>query len=184
MLPTAWPLLGMFNRLTAARQDRGALRGLLIFGYLLIWGVFGLLAHAIDNCVHMLVADNPWLIFNGWIVGAAMLGLAGAFQFSVVKYHCLEKCRTPFGFVNRHWRAEAPRRQAFVLGVHHGIYCVGCCWAIMMLMFVVGTGNVGVMLVLGALMAVEKNVAWGRRLSAPLGIGLLLWSGVVVLQHL
>ena len=70
-----------------------------------------------------------------------------------------------------------------MLGAHHGVFCVGCCWAIMLLMFVVGTGSVGWMLVLAAAMAIEKNAPWGRRLSAPLGVGLLLWSGVVVAQH-
>jgi predicted metal-binding membrane protein len=65
------------------------------------------------------------------------------------------------------------------LGLDHGVYCVGCCWAIMLLMFVVGTGNVGWMLALGAIMAVEKNTPWGRRLSRPLG-GALLATAVVI----
>ena len=66
------------------------------------------------------------------------------------------------------------------LGLDHGLYCVGCCWAIMLLMFVVGTGNVGWMLALGAVMAVEKNLPGGRRLSGPLGLALIAWAGVVV----
>ena len=64
--------------------------------------------------------------------------------------------------------------------MHHGLFCVGCCWAIMLLMFVVGTGSVGWMLAIGAVKANEKNVAWGRRLSAPLGIALLLASAAVL----
>lgn len=105
--------------------------------------------------------------------------VAGLFQFSRLKYHCLDKCRTPLGFIVQHWRGRAPRRDAFLLGAHHGVFCVGCCWAIMLLMFVVGTGNVGWMLVLGALMAIEKNTAWGRRLSLPLGFVLLAWAAVI-----
>jgi predicted metal-binding membrane protein len=70
-----------------------------------------------------------------------------------------------------------------LLGAHHGLYCVGCCWALMLLMFVVGTGSVGWMLALGAVMAAEKNLAWGRRLSAPLGIGLLVWSAAIVIAE-
>ncbi len=73
----------------------------------------------------------------------------------------------------QHWHGPQPLRSAFQLGLDHGLYCVGCCWAIMLLMFVVGTGNVGWMLGLGAVMAVEKNMPWGRRLSRPLGAGLL-----------
>jgi predicted metal-binding membrane protein len=66
------------------------------------------------------------------------------------------------------------------MGLHHGLYCVGCCWALMLLMFVVGTGSVGWMLLLGAVMAAEKNLPWGRWLSAPLGLALLAWSGGIV----
>ena len=60
-----------------------------------------------------------------------------------------------------------------MLGINHGLFCVGCCWALMLLMFAVGVGNVAWMLVLGAVMAVEKNMPWGRKLSAPLGVALL-----------
>ena len=70
-------------------------------------------------------------------------------------------------------------RNALRLGLDHGVFCVGCCWAIMLLMFVVGTGNVGWMLALGTLMAVEKNMPWGDRLSRPLGAALLLGAAIV-----
>jgi predicted metal-binding membrane protein len=183
MLPTALPLLTRFGRLTERDPDRGRLLGLVISGYLVVWGAFGLAAHVFDTGLHSLVAANPWLIANGWSVGAAVLAAAGAFQFSALKYHCLDKCRAPFSFLNAHWRGQAPAREALALGVHHGVFCVGCCWAIMLLMFVVGTGSVGWMLVLGAAMAAEKTMPWGRRLSAPLGVGLLGWSGAVVAGH-
>jgi predicted metal-binding membrane protein len=183
MLPTALPLLAVFGRLTARRQDGGTLMALVVVGYLLVWAAFGVAAHALDAGLHVLVVATPWLWLNGWIVGAGVLAVAGAFQFSALKYHCLDKCRTPFSFVHQHWRGRSARREAFLLGAHHGVFCVGCCWAIMLLMFVVGTGSVGWMLALGAVMAVEKNATWGRRLSAPLGAGLLLWSGLVVAQH-
>ena len=180
MLPTTLPLLAIFARMTSSRPDRGVLVTLLIVGYLSIWTAFGLLAHGADMALHAIVAGNAVLSFNGWIVGVVVLAIAGLFQFSGLKYRCLDKCRTPFSFVNEHWRGRAERRQSFLLGVHHGLFCVGCCWAIMLLMFVVGTGSVGWMLAIGAVMAIEKNVAWGRRLSAPLGIALLLTSVAVL----
>jgi predicted metal-binding membrane protein len=176
MVPTVLPLLALFARVVQGRLDRGTLMALLVVGYLSVWGAFGLLAHAADLTLHAVLAGNAFLTFNGWIVGVIVLAIAGAFQFSKLKYRCLDKCRTPFSFLNEHWRAGAVRRQSFLLGMHHGIFCVGCCWAIMLLMFVVGTGGVGWMLAIGALMAIEKNVAPGRRLSAPLGAGLLLGS--------
>jgi predicted metal-binding membrane protein len=183
MLPTTLPLLGIFSRLVETRPDRAMLLTLVIAGYLGIWTAFGLAAHAIDYGLHGAAAALPWLAVNGWVLGAGVLAAAGAFQFSSLKYECLDKCRAPFSFVNEHWRGLASYRQSFLLGVHHGIFCVGCCWAIMLLMFVVGTGSVGWMLVLGAVMAIEKNVSWGRRLSAPLGVGLLGWASLIVLGH-
>jgi predicted metal-binding membrane protein len=183
MLPTTLPLIGIFERLVEYRPDRAALLSLLILGYLSIWGAFGLVAHAIDYLLHGIVIALPWFTFNGWIVGAGVLAVAGTFQLSTLKYHCLDKCRTPFSFVNEHWTGQSPQRQSFLLGAHHGIFCVGCCWAIMLLMFVVGTGSVGWMLALGAVMAIEKNVSWGRRLSVPLGIGLLACAVFIVAEH-
>jgi predicted metal-binding membrane protein len=109
--------------------------------------------------------------------------LAGAFQFSKLKYRCLDKCRAPFSFVIEHWRGGDTRWQALRLGAHHGVFCVGCCWALMFLMFAVGTGSIGWMLALGAIMAVEKNMPWGRKLSAPLGIVLLAWGVLIVVDH-
>jgi predicted metal-binding membrane protein len=70
-----------------------------------------------------------------------------------------------------------------LLGIRHGIFCVGCCWALMLLMFAVGVGNVGWMLALGALMAVEKNMPWGRKLSAPVGVALLGCGALILLSH-
>jgi predicted metal-binding membrane protein len=176
MLPTVVPLLAIFARMTRDRADRSMLMTLLIVGYLTAWAGFAVLAHVADIALHALVAENVFLALNGWIFGVIVLAIAGAFQFSKLKYDCLHKCRTPFSFVNERWHGAAVHRQSYMLGLHHGIFCVGCCWAIMLLMFILGTGSVGWMLAIGALMAIEKNASWGRRLSAPLGGGLLLAS--------
>jgi predicted metal-binding membrane protein len=114
------------------------------------------------------------------MIGGVVLLLAGAYQFTPLKYLCLDKCRSPFSFIAEHWRGRGEQAQAFLLGVHHARFCVGCCWMLMLLSFAVGVGNLGWMLGLGAIMAVEKNLPWGRRLSAPLGVVLLGW-GVALL---
>src|SRR3712207_205484 len=111
-----------------------------------------------------------------WMVGALLLVLAGVYQFSPWKYRCLDACRSPLSFITAHWRGYAERRQAFRLGANHGLFCVGCCWSLMVVMFAVGAGNLGWMLLLGAVMAIEKNTAWGRRVAAPLGVVLLGWG--------
>ena len=173
MLPTTLPLLDTFGRVTAGRPDAARLVHCVVAGYLVVWLAFGVVAHGLDWLVHEGVARVDGLAAHGWAIGAAAIGIAGVFQFTPLKYRCLEQCRTPLSFIMRHWRGGAERRRAFALGAHHGLFCVGCCWALMLLMFVVGTASVGWMLAIGAVMAVEKNMPWGRRISAPLGVALV-----------
>ena len=181
MLPTSLPLVQLFQRLTRQRPNPTRLVVLLIAGYLSVWVMFGVVAHIGDRGLHELVEMSAWLEANAWMLGAGTLLLAGAYQFTPLKYHCLDKCRSPLSFITEHWLGNRQQAQAFRLGVHHGIFCVGCCWSLMLLMFAVGVGNLGWMLVLGTVMAVEKNMSWGRRLSAPLGVVLLAGALLVLL---
>ena len=183
MLPTTLPLLRVFARITADRPDARRLVTLAIAGYVIAWTGFGLVAHVADSGLHALAASSAWLSTHGWAIGVAVLALAGAFQFSSLKYRCLERCRTPFGFVNARWQGSRPAREALRVGFDHGVFCVGCCWALMLVTFVVGMGSLGWMLLLAGLMAAEKNLPAGRRLAAPAGAGLLLAAGAVLLVH-
>jgi len=184
MLPTTLPLLDMFRRVAEGRANRDALVVLVVAGYLAAWTAFGIAAHLADALAHRAAAESAWLTLNGWIFGVALLAGAGLFQFSALKYRCLDKCRTPMSFLQQHWQGRNDRRNALLLGLRHGAFCVGCCWALMLLMFAVGTGSVGWMLGLGVVMAAEKNLPWGRRLSAPLGLGLLAAAAAVLLLNL
>lgn len=184
MLPTTLPLLEAFRRLTSAHPQRHRLLVALVAGYLGVWLLFGLLVDAVDTALHALVAANGWLLFNGWVVGVVVLALAGAYQFSRLKYACLDRCRSPLSFVMEHWHGANPWRDALRLGAHHGLFCIGCCWSLMVVMFVVGGGSIGWMLALAALMAAEKNVAWGRHLAAPTGAALLLCAAAIALRQL
>jgi predicted metal-binding membrane protein len=184
MLPTTLPVLAILDRMTVRRADHGLLVGLAVAGYVTVWAGFGVAAHLADLALASGVRQSAWLTFNGWALGAAVLTLAGLFQFSGLKRRCLERCRTPLGQVMQHWRGRRPRREAWGLGLAHGAFCVGCCWALMLIMFVVGTGNVGWMLLLGLTMAAEKNFPWGRRLSTPLGLGLIGWGTATVALNL
>jgi predicted metal-binding membrane protein len=184
MLPTSLPLIVLFAAIARRRPDWPALVGLLIAGYLGAWTLFGLLAHLGDLALHGVVEGSARLSAHAWAIGAATLLVAGLYQFTPLKYHCLDKCRSPLGFIMAHWRGRHERRQALLLGLRHGLYCVGCCWSLMLLMFAVGVGNIGWMLTLGAAMAIEKNLPWGRRLSAPLGSALLGWGLAIVLAAL
>ncbi|CAN0625604.1 conserved membrane protein of unknown function [Burkholderia multivorans] len=183
MLPTTLSLFNAFERVVMGRPDRARLLTLVALGYVAAWSGFGLIAHGLHALLLNGVARVPALVWHGWLIGAATLALAGAFQFSALKTRCLDRCRTPLGFVIGHWRGRAPQRHAFELGARHGLFCVGCCWALMLLMFIVGTGSLGWMLALAAAMAAEKNAAWGRQLSAPLGAALLGGAVLIVATH-
>jgi predicted metal-binding membrane protein len=180
MLPTSLPLIDMFRRMTVKREDAGLLLGLLITGYILVWSAFGVAALFGDRFIHIAVEESAWLEGNAYLVGGATLVVAGLYQFTPLKYMCLDKCRSPMMFIAGRWGGANHRVSALRLGIDHGIFCVGCCWSLMLLIFVVGVGNVGWMLILGAIMAVEKNVSWGKQLSAPLGASLAI-GGLAIL---
>jgi predicted metal-binding membrane protein len=173
MLPTTLPLIRLFRVITNNRSNHLVLVGLLATGYLMVWMACGVLVHVADLGVHEASERIRWLESNDWVIGAGTLLLAGVYQFTPLKYHCLDKCRSPFSFINGRWSGGNELRQSFQIGLDHGIFCLGCCWTLMLLMFGVGAGNVGWMLLLGSVMAVEKNMPWGRRLSAPLGFSLI-----------
>ena len=169
MLPTSLPLVALFHSFVRARPNRVRLTALLVAGYLSVWTLFGVLVHFGDARLHEAVERIPRLEANAWAIGAGTILLAGAYQLSPLKYHCLDKCRSPLSFVMEHWRGGRGEAESFRLGVHHGLYCLGCCWSLMLLMFAVGVGNLAWMLALGAVMAVEKNVPWGAVLVATRG---------------
>ncbi|HEX5148362.1 MAG TPA: DUF2182 domain-containing protein [Candidatus Limnocylindrales bacterium] len=180
MLPTVIPLLATFRALVAGRRRPGMLVGLAIAGYLVTWTAFGLVAWIGDRGIHAAVDAIPWLAANPRFVLAGTFVVAGAYQFSRLKYRCLDECRSPLGFVLNRWQGRAERREAFGLGIAHGLFCVGCCWSLMLVMFAVGLGSMAWMLALGAVTAVEKNAPWGHRLGRPLGVVLLLAGLAVV----
>jgi predicted metal-binding membrane protein len=184
MLPTTYPLLGMFRNVARGRADENRLTLLVVAGFFVAWFAFGVAAHVADVALARGAEQFPWIAINGWIVGAAVLAAAGLFQFSALKYRCLEQCRTPFAFVVSRWHGRAPAREAFRIGLDHGVFCVGCCWALMLCMFVVGTASIGWMLALAALMAAEKNLAGGARLRLPVGLGLLAVASTTVLARI
>jgi predicted metal-binding membrane protein len=182
MLPTSLPLIGMFHRMTRHRTDCAPLVGLVITGYLLVWTLFGVVAVLGDGVLHTVVERNAWLGVHAWVIGAGIFAVAGLYQFTPLKYYCLDKCRSPLSFLILHWHGRRDRSHAMRLGVRHGLFCLGCCWSLMLLMFAVGMGNLGWMLLLGGVMSLEKNLPWGHRLRVPVGIVLLCGSLAITLR--
>jgi predicted metal-binding membrane protein len=174
MLPSSVPLVVTFAALVGRRRRPGQLVVLLLAGYLLVWGAFGLAAWIADRGIHAAVDALPWLAEHPQIIIATTLATAGLWQFSPFRDRCLDECRSPLGFVLNRWRGASERREALTMGIAHGAFCVGCCWTLMLVMFGVGLASLSAMLVLGAITAIEKNLAWGRRISRPLGVILIL----------
>lgn len=138
----------------------------------LVWSGFGAVAFLGDVLVHRTVDATPWLAERPWMVAGATLLLAGAFQFSPVKDRCLRECRHPGGFLlRRYGRGSGP---AFRLGRDHGLFCLGCCWALMLVGFAAGVANLWWMVALTALMVFEKTGRDGERGTAPIGIALIV----------
>jgi predicted metal-binding membrane protein len=171
MLPTSSPLFLLFHAMVADRRDAYRLLGLLAGGYLFVWTLFGLFAFLLNRAANSV----DWLVQNARAASALILLVAGLYQFSPLKYACLDKCRSPMLFLVERW-SSSPRgsADAFRVGTAHGLYCVGCCWALMLVMVAAGAGSLAWMLVLGIAMAMEKNLPWGRRLGAPIGVVLLV----------
>lgn len=172
MLPSSLPLVTVFHTMTR----RASLVAGLVAGYLGIWALFGLAAFAADAGLHRLLEAPARLHARADLIPATLLLAAGLFQFSPLKSSCLRQCRSPIGFVIRHWHGGRRTLQAFFLGVRHGVFCVGCCWALMLLMVAVGGAHLGWMFLLGSIMFVEKTVEWGRWITAPVGALLALWG--------
>jgi predicted metal-binding membrane protein len=180
MLPTSLSLVALFRSFVRRRPRPGRLVLLLVLGYLSVWTAFAGVVHMMDLWIHETVDRVAWLGAHAWIISAATILFAGVYQFTPLKYACLDQCRSPMSFILQHWHGDREGLQAFRLGVHHGLFCLGCCWSLMLVMFAVGAGNIGWMLLLGAVMAVEKNAPWGRRLAAPLGATLVAWGAVLI----
>ncbi len=180
MLPTSLPLLATFRAVVGRRPHPDRLALLVVAGYVATWTAVGLGLFVMDSGVHAVVDAVPWLAAHPNVVVALTLLGAGAYQFSPLKYRCLEACRSPLMFVMGHWHAARPGREAFEIGIRHAAYCVGCCWSVMLVLFALGMGNLAWMLGAGVVMAVEKNVPGGRRLGRPLGVVLLLAGGTIL----
>ncbi|MGH2475373.1 MAG: DUF2182 domain-containing protein [Candidatus Limnocylindrales bacterium] len=174
MLPSSIPLVLTFGALVRRRRRPSLLVLLLLTGYLIAWGAFGLGAWLADRGIHAAVATIPWLAEHPQVIIATTLAAAGLWQFSPVRDRCLEECRSPLGFVINRWQGTSEQAEALRMGIAHGVFCVGCCWSLMLVMFGVGLGSLTAMLVLGGLTAVEKNLPIGRRLSRPIGAVLLV----------
>lgn len=181
MLPSAAPMLLLFSSVQRKRlsEVEAAKRtGFFAGGYLLIWLAWSGLAAGFQWAVQsrLLLSPHlsPHLTPTSVLLSGAFLLLAGLYEFTSWKNACLIQCQSPLGFLLTRWR-EGPWG-AFRMGLRHGAYCLGCCWALMGLLFVGGVMNLLWMAVLAGFVLLEKAVARGPRLSRVAGVVLIGWG--------
>ena len=176
MLPSAAPLILLFGAAARRRAPAGAASRIyaLVAGYLAIWTLFSLAATGLQRIASRLLIVTPMMEATT-VAAGVLLVIAGAYQFTPLKHTCLRVCQSPLGFLMSHWRDGSAG--AFRLGVAHGVYCVGCCWALMLLLFAGGVMNLTVILVLTAFVLIEKLTPFGARGAWVTG-GLLIGTGL------
>jgi predicted metal-binding membrane protein len=178
MLPTAAPMVLAYADIAetaAARREKVVSPLVLTLGYMVVWLGFAAIAAALQWVLARLALLDPALAtVRGLFAGAILLG-AGAYQFSALKHACLTQCQRPLPFFLAHW-STLPA-DVFRLGLRQGLYCLGCCWAMMLVMFAVGVMNVVWMALLGVIMGLEK-VMTTNRFSRAVGV-VLIGAGVI-----
>jgi predicted metal-binding membrane protein len=159
-------------RATAWERVNGV--GQFLAGYLIVWAAFGLLAYVAFGGAGRLVDSSPTAA--KW-VGAAIFAVAGIYQLTPLKEVCLRHCRTPVGSLFHYASFQGPARDLRV-GIHHGAYCVACCWGLMIVLIAVGAMNIAVMAALAVVILIEKVWKYGRPFSVAIG-GVLLLAAVL-----
>lgn len=184
MLPSAAPMIRTYCEIadTARAKGEPVVHPLiLVAGYLAVWLAASLVFAGLTLGLQTLAPDRQAIGPVSDVIAAVLLGAAGLYQFSNLKEACLKKCRRPFSILFARW-SDRPQR-IFRLGIEQGIWCLGCCWALMLVMFAVGIMNLFWMALLGLFALFEKQVN-GRLPSRIAGAILLVWAGTLLLVSL
>ncbi len=182
MLPAVAPVVGLYA--LAARRGVVAAVPVFVCGYLLVWAASSLPAYAVSRAVTGPLMDGePWV---GRATGAALL-VAAAYQLTPLKATCLRHCRSPMSFFLSRTRSLSRPGTAFAAGAGHGLYCLGCCWALMGILIAVGGMQLGWALALAAVLTLEKLAPWGEAVgrasaavAAVLGVALVAQPSLLV----
>jgi predicted metal-binding membrane protein len=178
MSPAAAPVLLLFAATHARRAERGVRATVPMFGlgYIAVWVGFSAVATLAQWALHNAALLSPMMATASPRLAGALLIAAGVYQLTPIKRACLTHCQTPLGFLMSHWRDGAAG--AFQMGLRHGIYCLGCCWALMLVLFAVGVMNLVWVAVLTGFILLEKMGESSARVAGAGGI-LLVALGIL-----
>ena len=185
MVPSVTPMVMMFTMVNRRRRqdpDRGFLlpTGIFVVGYLIAWSVFSAGVSVAQWGLHAAALLSPMMASTSAILGGSLLIAGGVYQWTPLKYACLVHCRTPMSFLLTSWRPG--KGGALIMGLHHGLFCVGCCWVLMALLFVAGVMNVLWVGAIAAFVFVEKVAPRGELIGRVAGV-LLVAAGLWVLTQ-
>lgn len=177
MTPSAAPMILTFagaSRRRRERQSPYAPTAVFVSGYLVVWASFSVLATAAQWGLHTASLLSPMMASTSSILGGVLLLAAGIYQWTPLKYACLRHCRSSLGFILNEWREGT--WGAFLMGLKHGGYCVGCCWFLMALLFVAGVMNLLWVAAIAGFVLLEKVVPAGHLVGRVAGVMLVGWG--------
>ena len=177
MLPSAAPMILLYGSIARGRSAKGEeVPGSAVFaaGYTVVWAAFSVVAVALQFGLEAAALLSPMMETTSIVLTATLLIAAGVYQWTPLKQACLTRCRSPLEFVLTQWREG--RRGALTMGVRHGAYCVGCCWLLMLLLFVGGVMNLMWIAGLAVYVLVEKLAPAGHWIGRAAGLLLIGWG--------
>ena len=183
MLPSAAPMILTFATVNRRKRERGQAfvpRMVFTSGYLIAWGLFGAFATFADWGLERAALITPMTGRLAPVLGAAVVIAAGIYQLTPLKSVCLTHCRSPFDFVLNHWRDDA--EGAMRMGVEHGLYCLGCCWFLMALLFAAGIMSLLWMAAITVFVFVEKLFPAGQWIARTGGVAMLAFGIYLICQ--
>ena len=185
MLPSAAPAILTYGALSRKFAEKGASAApiaVFVAGYVAIWTVFAAAAVTLQLLLSQKIALSMMMAVTSAVVGGGLLVAAGLYQMSPLKSACLRKCKTPLMFFAHNWQKGYPG--ALRMGLSHGLYCLGCCWVLMGLLFYGGVMELRWIVGLALYVAAEKLIPVGNRLSHFTGILLIGWGSWTVYRAL
>jgi len=177
MLPSASPMILLYARIVRKNAEKGHVltpTGVFAAGYLAAWTGFSMAATVLQWTLDQLALLSPMMVSASPYLGGGLLIAAGLYQLTPLKNACLVHCRTPLHFLSSHWRRG--RGGAFLMGAHHGLYCVGCCWVLMALLFVFGVMTLWWIAALAIVVLVEKVAPAGEWFGRVGGLLLIAYG--------